>query len=75
MVRGLVRAVPPSRTGKSVWMYAAANRYCKGEAFPKREREKREEEPEEPEELSELEIERQRNIERNHAILRQLGLL
>eukprot|EP00308_Calcidiscus_leptoporus_P025960 CAMPEP_0119384588 /NCGR_PEP_ID=MMETSP1334-20130426/86267_1 /TAXON_ID=127549 /ORGANISM="Calcidiscus leptoporus, Strain RCC1130" /LENGTH=140 /DNA_ID=CAMNT_0007405633 /DNA_START=152 /DNA_END=574 /DNA_ORIENTATION=- len=74
-VLGLVRVVLPSMTGKTVTYYIAANRYFKGEPFPQQKRERLPREPEEEEELCDFEIERQRNIERNKALLRQLGLL
>ena len=70
---GHISVLPPARTGRSMVLYLASNRYFKGEPFPQQKR-KREREPEPEEELSELELQRQRNIARNQELLKQLGL-
>ena len=77
---GAVTAVPKEKTGKAHTLYVAANKYYAGEAFPRagnkrsREQAAEEEEHEPEEELADIEVERLRNIERNKAILKQLGL-
>ena len=73
---GLVCAFPGDAAGKGAGtLYCAANRYVRGEPFPidRRRQEEKEKEPEE--ELCDFELERKRNIERNKALLRELGLL
>jgi hypothetical protein len=73
---GLVCAFPGDAAGKGAGtLYCAANRYVRGEPFPidRRRQDEKEKEPEE--ELCDFELERKRNIERNKALLRELGLL
>ena len=76
---GLVRTLSASASGKATTQFVVANRYAKGEPFPRREREKKDgadegEEAEEEEELCDFELQRKRNIARNQELLRQLGL-
>ena len=74
---GLVKSVPQKLSGKATVCWLAANRYVKGEAFPKApkaRKAKEEDEEEEEEQLADIELERLRNIERNKEILRSLGL-
>ena len=74
---GLVRSVPAEECGKGQGaLFAAANLYVRGEAFPRAKKGDKEEddEPVEEEELCDFEIQRQRNIARNQELLRQLGL-
>jgi len=72
---GLVRTISGEAVGKGSDLYCIVNRYVKGEPFPiQRSKKGREEEPEEEEELCDFELERNRNIERNKELLRQLGL-
>ena len=72
---GAVSAVSPQKSARPHTIYCAANRYFAGEPFPRASGRKEEEaEEEEPEQLADIELERQRNIARNQAILRQLGL-
>ena len=78
VARGLVQAVPPRRSGKSLAAFVVRNRYVRGEPFPKgasgvraMKRERREEEAED---MCDLEMERKRNMARNQELLRQLGL-
>ena len=77
---GAVTMLPPEKSGKAHALYLIANQYYAGEAFPraatagqKRPRAEVEDEVEE-EDLADIELERLRNIERNNAILKQLGL-
>ena len=75
---GLVRALDAAASGKAQAQFAIANRYVKGEPFPRRHRQEKEkegeEESEDDEELCDFELERQKNIAANQALLRELGL-
>jgi len=75
---GLVRALPGEAIGKgSSTVYVAANRYVRGEPFAvdRARKAAKDEKEEEEEDLCDFELERKRNIERNQALLRELGLL
>ena len=77
---GLVRKIEPQDSGKMTEMYVAANRYQRGEAFDeytaegRKKRAKREAAPKEEEELSEFELQRRKNMQRNHELLMAMGL-
>ncbi len=78
---GLVRKIEPQDSGKMTEMYVVANRYQRGEAFDeytaegRKKRAKREAAPkEEEEELSEFELQRRKNMQRNHELLMAMGL-
>ena len=76
---GMAREVLPAHAGKAQPHWVVCNTYVKGEPFPKPNRPEgaggKKEEDDEPEEaLADIELERLRNIERNKAILRSLGL-
>lgn len=68
--------MPAERCGKHHPSWLISNTYVKGEPWPKppREAKAKVEEEEEPEELADIEVERQKNIERNKEVLRALGL-
>ena len=80
--RDLVAEIPAELSGKTHATFIAANRYFRGEPFPRnrggRPRAARGEEAEgegaDGAPLAEIEIERAANIARNQELLRQLGL-
>ena len=77
VARGLVQAVPPQCSGKSLPMFVVRNQYVRGEPFPKGTaglRAIKREEPEEEGDMCDLEMERKHNMARNQELLRQLGL-
>ena len=76
VVGGLCRTISGEDCGKgSNVLVAVANQYVRGEPFPiLRKKAVQEEDGQSEEELCDFELQRQRNIERNKELLRQLGL-
>ena len=71
---GAVASVAPELSGRAHVTYCVRNKYFKGEPFKRRGRAAAAADEEEEEELCDFEVERQKNIARNHELLRQLGL-